>query len=233
MKNRYSCFMNTELDFMLRRLGVTCLVICGTQYPNCIRASIFDAVCHGYRVVNIIDATSAQTPDVAEANIRDNGYEQRCTVQQGDIRSIATLLAPESFDLVVTNPPYRKTETGRLNQDDQSAHARHELQGGIEDFVRAAAFAVKNRGKVVCIYPARRCNTLMAALHGQRLTPKRLQPIYSYPSAASACLVLIEAVKNGGEQLDILAPFFIYQRRNGTYSPAMQALYQEDECLPR
>lgn len=171
--------------------------------------------------------------ELAKANIRDNGYEQRCTVQQGDVRSIATLLAPESCDLVVTNPPYRKTETGRLNQDDQSAHARHELQGGIEDFVRAAAFAVKNRGKVVCIYPARRCNTLMAALHGHRLTPKRLQPIYSYPSAASACLVLIEAMKNGGEQLDILAPFFIYQRRNGTYSPAMQALYQEDECLPR
>ncbi len=71
VKNRYSCFMNTELDFMLRRLGVTRLVICGTQYPNCIRASIFDAVCHGYRVVNVIDATSAQAPDVAEANIRD------------------------------------------------------------------------------------------------------------------------------------------------------------------
>lgn len=71
VKNRYSCFMNTELDFMLRRLGVTRLIICGTQYPNCIRASIFDAVCHGYRVVNIIDATSAQSPDIAEANITD------------------------------------------------------------------------------------------------------------------------------------------------------------------
>jgi tRNA1Val (adenine37-N6)-methyltransferase len=170
---------------------------------------------------------------LAKTNIRDNGFDQRCTVQLGDIRSIATLLAPESCDLVVTNPPYRKTATGRLNQDNQAAHARHELQGGIEDFVHAAAFAVKNRGKVVCIYPARRCNALMAALHGQRLTPKRLQPIYSYPGAASACLVLIEAVKNGGEQMDLLAPLFIYQRRNGPYTPAMQALYEEDGCLPR
>lgn len=172
----------------------------------------------------------ADLATLAKTNIRDNGYEQRCTVRQGDVRSIATLLAPESHDLVVTNPPYRKTETGRLNRDDQAAHARHELRGGIEDFVRAAAFAVKNRGKVVCVYPARRCNTLMAALHSQRLTPKRLQPVYSYPAAASACLVLIEAVKNGGEQMDLLAPFFIYQRRNGPYSPAMQAFYEEGGC---
>jgi tRNA1(Val) A37 N6-methylase TrmN6 len=170
---------------------------------------------------------------LAETNVRDNGYEQRCTVQQGDIRSLAALLVPESYDMVVTNPPYRKTATGRLNRDAQAAHARHELQGGIEDFVRAAAFAVRNRGKVVCIYPARRCSILMAALHNQRLTPKRLQPIYSYPGTASACLVLVEAVKNGGEQMDLLAPLYIYERRNGPYTPAMQALYEEDGCLPR
>jgi nicotinamidase-related amidase len=71
VKNRYSCFMNTEMDFMLRRIGVTHLVVCGTQYPNCIRATIFDAVCHGYHVINIIDATSAQAPDIAKANITD------------------------------------------------------------------------------------------------------------------------------------------------------------------
>ena len=71
VKNRYSCFMKTELDFMLRRIGVTHLVVCGTQYPNCIRATIFDAVCYGYNVINIIDATSAQTQEIAQANIVD------------------------------------------------------------------------------------------------------------------------------------------------------------------
>ncbi len=71
VKNRYSCFMNTEVDFMLRRIGVNHLVVCGTQYPNCVRATIFDAVCYGYSVTNITDATSAQTAEVAECNIRD------------------------------------------------------------------------------------------------------------------------------------------------------------------
>lgn len=71
VKNRFSGFMNTELDFILRRLGATHLVICGTQYPNCVRATIFDAISYGYPVINIIDGTSAQTPSIAEANILD------------------------------------------------------------------------------------------------------------------------------------------------------------------
>lgn len=71
VKNRFSAFMNTELDFMLRRLAATHLVVCGTQYPNCIRATIFDAVAYGYPVINITDATSAQTHAIADSNILD------------------------------------------------------------------------------------------------------------------------------------------------------------------
>lgn len=71
VKNRFSGFMNTELDFMLRRVGATHLIICGTQYPNCIRATIFDAISYGYPVINITDATSAQTLEIADANIAD------------------------------------------------------------------------------------------------------------------------------------------------------------------
>ena len=71
IKNRFSGFMNTELDFMLRRIRATHLVICGTQYPNCIRATIFDAISYGYTVINVTDATSARTPQIADANILD------------------------------------------------------------------------------------------------------------------------------------------------------------------
>ncbi|MDD2320849.1 MAG: cysteine hydrolase [Geobacteraceae bacterium] len=71
VKQRFSAFMNTELDFMLRRLGTTHLVVCGTQYPNCIRTTIFDAVAYGYHVINITDATSAQSSGIAAANILD------------------------------------------------------------------------------------------------------------------------------------------------------------------
>lgn len=84
IKPRFSAFMGTPLDLVLRRLGVAELVIAGTQYPNCIRATVLDAVCLDYAVTLVTDACSAQTNAVAQANIADMaaiGVDCR-TVQQ-------------------------------------------------------------------------------------------------------------------------------------------------------
>ena len=45
--------------------------IAGTQYPNCIRATVMDAACLDYDVTVVTDACSAQTDAVAQANIAD------------------------------------------------------------------------------------------------------------------------------------------------------------------
>lgn len=71
IKNRFSGFMQTELDFMLRRLRVGEIIVCGIQYPNCIRATVFDGISLGYNVILITDATGAKTKKIAEANIFD------------------------------------------------------------------------------------------------------------------------------------------------------------------
>lgn len=162
---------------------------------------------------------------LSEENFICNGFADRFRLVRGDVRSIATVLPPESFDFVVCNPPYRKKESGRINANLQASLARHELAGEIEAFVRGAAFSVRNRGRVVFVYPAGRSATLLCQLHRYRLVPKRLQPIYSYPGAESARLILVEAVKNGSEQMELLAPFYIFASRQGDYTPAMHALY--------
>jgi len=71
VKPRFSAFFGTELELILRRLEVDSLAVCGTQYPNCIRATAYDGLSHGYCVSVITDATSASSDDVAESNIRD------------------------------------------------------------------------------------------------------------------------------------------------------------------
>ncbi len=44
-KTRMSAFIGTELDLMLRTIGVTTLFVCGIQTPNCIRTTVFDGDC--------------------------------------------------------------------------------------------------------------------------------------------------------------------------------------------
>lgn len=70
-KRRFSAFFHTELDLILRRLGVRTLALAGTQYPNCVRGTAVDGMSLDYRVIVVTDACSAQSPDIAAANIRD------------------------------------------------------------------------------------------------------------------------------------------------------------------
>lgn len=71
VKQRFSAFMFTELDLMLRRKGVTSLVVTGTQLPFCLRATLFDGLSLGYAMTLLTDASSSRTPEIHAANIRD------------------------------------------------------------------------------------------------------------------------------------------------------------------
>jgi nicotinamidase-related amidase len=70
-KPRMSAFIGTELDLMLRTLGVTELVVTGIQTPNCIRTTVFDAIAYNYPVILVDDATGAQSEEIHRANVRD------------------------------------------------------------------------------------------------------------------------------------------------------------------
>ena len=62
-KPRWSAFHRTPLDDHLRRLRVDTVVLAGCNFPNCPRATLFDASQRDYRVVVVEDATSRITPE--------------------------------------------------------------------------------------------------------------------------------------------------------------------------
>jgi len=166
---------------------------------------------------------------LASRNMALNGYADKMEVVEGDLRHILDFFPAESFVQVICNPPFYKKNSGRPCLDRESFIARHQVHCSLIEVVGAAAAVLKNRGKAVFVYPAAGMNALFSALQQYHLVPKRLQTIYSYPDgAAAARLVLVEAVKNGGEGLQILAPFYIYERRQGAYSRQMQRLYDLD-----
>ncbi|WP_285493846.1 isochorismatase family cysteine hydrolase [Actinomadura sp. NBRC 104425] len=57
-KPRWSAFYRTPLQRHLADLGVDTLVVAGCNYPNCPRATIYDASARDYRLVPAEDATS-------------------------------------------------------------------------------------------------------------------------------------------------------------------------------
>lgn len=71
IKKRWSAFFGTELDLILRRLNIKNLIITGVQTPNCIRATVFDALSYDYDVVVISDGTASNTTKIQKNNLFD------------------------------------------------------------------------------------------------------------------------------------------------------------------
>ena len=71
VKPRFSAFFHTELDLILRRLGIDTVILAGTTTPNCIRTSCYDALSLDYDVVVLSDCTSSVNSEVQRANLAD------------------------------------------------------------------------------------------------------------------------------------------------------------------
>jgi nicotinamidase-related amidase len=71
VKRRFSGFFQSDLLMLLTRLRVSTLLVCGVQTPNCIRATVTDAIAYDYHVIVLEDATAAQTPAIHQSNLLD------------------------------------------------------------------------------------------------------------------------------------------------------------------
>lgn len=71
IKPRWSAFFQTELDLILRRLGIRTVILAGTTTPNCIRTTAYDACALDYNVVVLTDCCSSQTEEIQRVNLAD------------------------------------------------------------------------------------------------------------------------------------------------------------------
>jgi nicotinamidase-related amidase len=71
VKQRFSAFMLTELDLLLRRAGVSKVVVIGVDLPNCPRTTMYDAVSMDYDVVAVEDGLAAAREETRIANLQD------------------------------------------------------------------------------------------------------------------------------------------------------------------
>ena len=71
IKPRFSAFFQTELDLILRRLGIRTVILTGTTTPNCIRTSCYDGLSLDYNILIIEDCCSSNTDEIQRVNMED------------------------------------------------------------------------------------------------------------------------------------------------------------------
>jgi tRNA1Val (adenine37-N6)-methyltransferase len=149
----------------------------------------------------------------ADANAARLGLSDRFAARTLDIRALRHAgpgLEPESFGLVLANPPYRRPGTGQPCPGTERNRARFETGASLEDFLNAAARLLANRGALAIVFPAARLPELMSGCLAAKLAPKRLRLVHSRLHEP-ARLALLEAVKNAGDELTVEPPLILYE----------------------
>lgn len=146
--------------------------------------------------------------ELAGRNIALNSLSDRITIVHRDIMGVKGLLPAASFDLVVSNPPYRKRGTGRVSPIPGRDNARHESTAVLADFLAVARYLVKVSGRICFISHPTRLAELLAEASSLKLAPLRLRMVYDNPEAEGR-MFLLELVKGRKGDLRVLPPLFV------------------------
>ncbi len=158
----------------------------------------------------------------AQRNSRENGLENRVRNVLGDFRRMEALPTGVSFDVAVSNPPYRPVGTGRLNRDDERAIARHETMAELSDVIRAAGSALKPGGRLFLIYPAWRTADIILSLRAGGFEAKRARFIHAR-QGQEAKMVMVEARLGAGRELSVSAPLYVWKAQ-GVYTDEVESM---------
>lgn len=159
----------------------------------------------GKRIVGV--EIQKELVELSRRSVKLNGFEERIEIIEGDIRKIKSLFPTNSFDYVITNPPYIETKSGLISPASQKALARHEVLCDMNDVLEAIRYLLKPLKRGACVYPATRFGELILKSTKKGLEPKRTQFVHPSPKG-KAELVMVEFIKEGKLGLEILPPLF-------------------------
>lgn len=161
--------------------------------------------------------------NLAVDNISQNGLSDHIRAIHGDFSRVAPTLEKKTFDLVISNPPYRKADTGRKNPNGEKAIARHEIMLNLTAILEHSAPLLKPGGKIALAYPPLRLDETLAEMKTWELFPSRLRFIHGNREA-DAKIFLVEGVKGARPDCVVEAPLTVYENEN-SYTKEMKQIY--------
>ncbi len=230
-------FFNGRIKVLQRRTGyrfsVDAVLLAHHVRPRK-TARILDLGC-GSGIIGLL--LSALHPDIriygaeiqpglaglAQRNAAQNGLSHRLFIRCADMRELRADEFGGPLDHIVSNPPFRKVGSGRINPEDERAAARHEIRITLPELLETARRLLRVGGRFSVVYPAPRAGELLSSMTGARIEPKILQVIYSRQGDQGR-LVLVTGTRGAQPGMRIEPALFLYNK-DGRYTEAVAAMF--------
>lgn len=166
--------------------------------------------------------------EIAKRNAELNLLDKSFTAVNKDLRDCTIADTAGEMDIVFSNPPYMKSSSGKLNENEEKNLSRHEICGDINDFCKCAARLLKFGGDFYAVYRPDRLADLIYALKSNKLEPKSVTFIYAN-SHTPPSLLLISSKLGGKSGMKISKPLFIYKDGTSEYTEEFKKIYENCE----
>ena len=150
--------------------------------------------------------------ELTRRNAELNSLSERLIPLCADLRDVK---GEGAVEIVFSNPPYMRQDSGRANVTDAKNAARHEVFGGISDFCEAAKRLLKFGGSFYAVYRPDRLCDLLAEMRRCGIEPKRMTFVMANAEAEPS-MVLVEGRLGGKSGLFITKPLVIYKDKQNT-----------------
>ena len=172
------------------RYSMDPFVLCSQIPPVCSGDRILDIGC-GCGIIPVILGycfpqscitgveIQSKLADIALKNIVNNKLEQTVSIINEDVINFNPESTNGPFDLVLSNPPYKKHNTGRLNPDLQKAIARHEISMNIKSLAAKAETLLRHNGRFMIIFPSERLPDIEQAVQATSIYPEWIRYIHT------------------------------------------------------
>ncbi len=163
----------------------------------------------------------------AVRNVEMNQLSDRVHMLHSDVVDITNFFQKDSFDVVLSNPPYMGNVNGLKNAAEEKTIARHETSAGLEVFIAAAAYLLKEKGDFYLVHRPSRLVDICQLGRKHRLEPKHIRfvsPTYK----KKPNIVLVHFVKYGGAELKFEDPLFVYEE-DGGYTQEILEIYERTQ----
>ena len=160
---------------------------------------------------------------LAAQNVQENKMKDRIEIVCADMKTLKMGMVNGPVDLVVSNPPFRKAHSGRMNPNLQKAVARHEIRVTLREVIAVASRMLRKGGRSMTIYPAERITDILTQMRTAGIEPKFVRMIHSQEHK-EAKLTVVEGIKGGRPGVKVAAPLFIY-RPDGSYTDEIAVMF--------
>lgn len=163
--------------------------------------------------------------NMAKRSVELNNLQNKIEIINADINNLEEVLELNTFDSVVTNPPYKNINTGKINQNENKYISRHETTADLSKFINISFKMLKDNGSLFMVHRPERLVDIIFELRKHKLEPKKIRFVYANKNKEPK-LVLIKAVKNANKFLKLEKPLFVYDE-NGNYTEEILKIYNK------